>query len=223
MKKVSDLSFQPQINQISQIIDEKISQAKKEGLPRWEFLYELSEKQKEDKNIKRMEKEELEKNEISKYSFQPNLNNTQKPVIIRSRSGSVEKRTMQWSKVKNEKIRAMADFEKNRELSGCTFKPQLCQPIEKSSKLRKSVAQVKSKKKSEENSPEVAQISLQSMQKYVQKQKKIREEKCKTERDSANMRNIRKIENADDEVHFKIAMKDMHKELLSIEIPSTIF
>ena len=121
-------SFAPQINQISSELDNR-ARFTKEGKPagRWEALYELDQKRKEDmNNLRKVYAETKEKEET--YSFQPTLVAIGSPLgLERGDRGIVPvvARNEQWVKKKEEKLNKLKAQMESEGTEECTFKPKL--------------------------------------------------------------------------------------------------
>ena len=113
-------TFTPQINTISNRLDPR-SKSRCDKPNRWEALYELGEKQKQDYEFRRKQQQE-EQLQKDNCPFRPQL-------VMHEKSGktdpSVAQRTSQWNQMKEEKVKAMEAMKKEKELEGCTFKPKL--------------------------------------------------------------------------------------------------
>lgn len=111
-------TFIPSVNHISDKID-RCKGKHKRKTPRWEQLYELKEDQKKKHEIQQEEKEKNENNEIENCPFKPLLSTEHHSVS----NNSVERRTKDWDKMKNQKINAMINYKKDKEMEECTFSP----------------------------------------------------------------------------------------------------
>jgi len=71
--------------------------------------------------MRQKEKEENEQIELDNYSFKPLLTSERQSFV----GGSVEQRTRDWKKMKNEKLNTMISMKKNKEMNECTFSPKI--------------------------------------------------------------------------------------------------
>lgn len=125
MKKVC--SFKPNINKKSAILDKQRNNSPNK-VPRQENLYELNavlqERREELKEIIEMERYEkygaLEQKECT---FRPKINDAKLPVDIQNKN--ISERNQLWERKKKEKIQKISENHKDKELVGCTFKPQI--------------------------------------------------------------------------------------------------
>lgn len=132
-------SFAPSINQVSEKLDKSRDRYRKNA-PRWQLLYEQKEEQKLKCEMRQKEKEENEQNEVENCSFRPSLSSEKQSIL----GVSVEQRTKDWNKIKNERLNAMMNMTKTKEMNECTFSPVItkkpsnkykgCRKLEKSTR-----------------------------------------------------------------------------------------
>jgi len=94
---------------------------------RWETLYQLNEKYKEDLETMRMqEKQKREENE--NFSFKPKLISQKINTSIccsEMQKANLENRNLMWMQQRALKVKELKEKEKQKELEGCTFAPKL--------------------------------------------------------------------------------------------------
>lgn len=125
MKRVC--SFKPQINKKSAMLDKQRNNSPNK-IPRQDNLYELNavlrERKGELKEIIEMERyERYGAQEDKECTFKPKINDNRSPV--ENSDKDIAERNQAWEKKKQEKLQKIAEVKKEKELVGCTFKPQI--------------------------------------------------------------------------------------------------
>ena len=123
MKKTC--SFKPQINKKSAIIDRHRNNSPNK-VPRQENLYGLNavlqgrkEELKEIVDMERYEKYGVEENK--ECTFKPKINSAKLPIDLSDKD--ISQRHEAWERKKKEKLQKIIEANKEKELLGCTFKP----------------------------------------------------------------------------------------------------
>ena len=179
-------TFAPHINPISSEIVRRSQPAEGERQPeRWEQLYELAEKKKAEMEQRRQQSQQQQELALKEqYPFQPQLVSQDlsgKAKIGPKDAASVETRAMMWKKSREEKLKTLKEVGLNKELEGCTFKPDL------KSSLR---SHVQTHSGSNQNQSVISgsvanPTSAKSVEKYLAKQKGIRQTRQDTQKKAA--------------------------------------
>lgn len=116
-----DPTFIPQINPISDELDNrmKMMQGYKE---RWQTLYELGQKKKEDMDILRKNYQDMKEQEDKSCTFKPQIYS--KNYESESRV-SIAERTKMWAEGKQKKIEMLKEQMVDKDIDECTFQPAL--------------------------------------------------------------------------------------------------
>ena len=169
MESEDEHSFRPSINSISAKLDGK-KQGKDTGRKRWELLYELNERIKDESEKRQRRKEDEETKKVNAFSYQPLLI-AQGPLLsgtiiysgVNMRSESIENRTTRWAQQRHDKLQSLAEAQRTRELNGCTFRPQVHDPP-KNWMNRSAIL-----------SGETSSVNVKSIKKHVENQRKARD------------------------------------------------
>ena len=176
--EVEEPTFAPQINTISSVLAKQNQQNKEDGKTgkRWEQLYEMGEKKKQELEEKRKQnKEEQEKKE--QYSFHPELVTKKVPRVGSPTAGgknsvaAVQERGSAWVKSKEGKLKALKEEEERRKVNECTFKPYLAASSTSHMILDRNAGAAST------SDLESNIASLKSVDKYIEKQKAMRDTK----------------------------------------------
>lgn len=170
-------SFVPKIDPISDEIAKR-SVTEKEGAPleRWEHLFEVGEQKRAELEQKRQKVKE-EQTQKEQYTFKPQLIAQESilsegralPLPVSYADKSVPDRTTAWLRGVDEKVKALKDEVSNKSLEGCTFKPHLIS-------LNKEQIDQSTNSANEDNPS-----SRKTVEKYIEKQKILREAKEETQ------------------------------------------
>jgi len=158
--------FIPSINPTS---DEMVKRSQNgAGESRWKVLYEMGEKKKVEMEQKRKQfKDEQEKKE--QFSFRPNVSNAK----TERRKEDIVARTAKWVKERELKAKAIKEEREKKELESCSFKPKLY--------VTNTHTEEQASSSNESNYK-----SLRSIDKYIEKQRILREQKEEMKKKAAH-------------------------------------
>lgn len=172
--------FAPKVNPTSSEIDKRSKIIKEDGKPieRWELLYDLNEKKKSElEELKKLyEESDSNKNECT---FKPQLVTEENKISVtpaqhkKKSVAGVQERAMIWQKRKEDKLRALKETTENKEMESCTFAPRL---ISKNSGIVQN-EHIEDNKQSTTMSTDGFIASMKSVEKYIEKQKALREQR----------------------------------------------
>ena len=161
----------------------------KEG-ERWRQLYDLNEKRKKDKEeLKKMYEDEDAKKQqctfrpqlIGREGENENQKDSQSPGQGKKNVEGVQERNMLWQKKKEDKIKMMKDNGEDKDLVECTFQPHLV------ATSAAHMAKIEKEEPNQSNSSTDAFIaSMKSVEKYIEKQKSLRDQKEQTQKKAEN-------------------------------------
>jgi len=122
----SNLTFKPKINKISNQLDGQFKANVFNGdeLHRWDQLYLMKDKYNIDKEMKKQERERIEK-ENDECTFHPKLN-TVSSRVFRDKSVTLAERTSAWKDMRDRKLKREKSAILEKEIAECTFEPALC-------------------------------------------------------------------------------------------------
>ena len=126
---------------------------------RWEELYNLNKKQLEVKRMVEEYKKEEDRKLDAECTFQPKINKKTRELYNDNDTGNLYQKNLKWEREKEKKLKKRMEMKKERDLEGCTFRPN----IGKKKKVVRKKVPVKNNKAEEE------------MRKFIERQKKARE------------------------------------------------
>ncbi len=170
--------FAPTINPVSSELDKRSKLVKEGGKPveRWELLYDLNGKKKAELEELKKQYEETDPKK-TECTFKPQLvaKDTSNVASPKKRSvEGVQARAMLWQKRKEERIKALKESVDDKAMEGCTFQPHL---IATSTAHVGMIERGEDPNKSTNTSTDAFIASMKSVEKYIEKQKALREQR----------------------------------------------
>lgn len=97
---------------------------------RWQTLYELGQKKKEEMEVTRKNHQDLKEQEENEFTFKPQLHSKNTPYDPSNRVGGesltkfgIVERTKIWAENKQKKIEMIKDLHVDKDIEQCTFHP----------------------------------------------------------------------------------------------------
>ena len=164
----------------------KMTQGNKE---RWQTLYELGQKKKEEQEILRKNYQDIKEQQEVDFSFQPQIYSKNTTYDPSNRVGgeslnkiNIVERTKIWAENKQKKLELLKDQIVDKDIGECTFQPQIKNDAVRSHKRQGSIDSAR-------NSIEPGQsvngqgLATKSVERYVQRMNVVRQQKIEQEQD----------------------------------------